>query len=77
MSKSYHSICRWTFHAGKGGFQPPNIRPSWSADKFGTLEMIQLVADKIRPKIPEQIELGIELHYDNEVSEKDAGKKVT
>jgi xylose isomerase len=25
--KSYHSICRWTFNAGKGGFVPGDMRP--------------------------------------------------
>ncbi|OHB80094.1 MAG: xylose isomerase [Planctomycetes bacterium RBG_16_55_9] len=70
--KSLHSICRWTFNAGKGGFVPGDMRPEWGG-KFGTPEMIKLVADKIRPRLPEHVELGIELHYDAEVDDKNAG----
>ena len=69
--KSLHSICRWTFNPGKGGFVPGDMRPQWGG-KFGTPEMIRLVADKIRPKIPDNIELGIEMHYDAEVDDKNA-----
>ncbi len=69
--KSLHSICRWTFNPGKGGFVPGDMRPAWGG-KFGTPEMIKLVADKIRPRIPETIELGIEMHYDSEVDDKNA-----
>ena len=42
MAKSLHSICRWTFNAGKGGFVPADIRPDWAGGRFGTPEMIQL-----------------------------------
>jgi xylose isomerase len=45
------------------------MRPEWGG-KFGTPEMIKLTADKIRPRIPDNIELGIEMHYDAEVDEK-------
>ncbi len=69
---SYHSICRWTFHAGKGGFQPADIRPAWAADKFNTIDFVHLVADKIAPKLPNHIKLGIELHYDTEISDNSA-----
>ena len=69
--KSLHSICRWTFNPGKGGFVPGDMRPEWGG-KFGTPEMIKLVADKIRPNIPDNIELGIEMHYDSEVNDKNA-----
>jgi len=69
--KSLHSICRWTFNAGKGGFVPSDIRPEWSG-KFGTPEMIKLVADEIRPRMPDNVELGIEMHCDTEVDEKNA-----
>jgi hypothetical protein len=24
-TKSYHGFCRWTFHAGKGGFVPEDM----------------------------------------------------
>jgi xylose isomerase len=70
--KSLHSICRWTFNAGKGGFVPADIRPEWAGGRFGSPEMIQLVADRIRPRIPKNIVLGIELHYDAEVDDKNA-----
>ncbi len=69
--KSLHSICRWTFNPGKGGFVPGDMRPQWGG-KFGTPEMIKLVADKIAPKLPDNVELGIEMHYDAEVDDKNA-----
>lgn len=71
-SKTYHSICRWTFNSGKGGFVPGSIRPDWSAQKLSVVDIISLVAHKIRPRLPESIELGFELHYDTEVDEKTA-----
>jgi len=69
--KSLHSICRWTFNAGKGGFVPGDMRPEWGG-KFGTPEMIELTAKKVRPRLPKNVELGIEMHYDAEVSDKTA-----
>jgi xylose isomerase len=69
--KSLHSICRWTFNPGKGGFVPGDMRPEWGG-KFGTPEMIQLVADKVRPRMPDNVELGIEMHYDAEVDDNNA-----
>ena len=69
--KSLHSICRWTFNPGKGGFVPGDIRPEWGG-KFGTPEMIKLVADKVAPRIPDNVELGIEVHYDAEVDDDNA-----
>ncbi len=72
MKKSLHSICRWTFHAGKGGFVPANIRPGFGGDMFGTPEMIELTAKIIRPHLPNNIELGIELHYDTEIDRNNA-----
>jgi len=70
--KSLHSICRWTFNPGKGGFVPGDMRPEWGGT-FGTPEMIKLVADKIVPRVPDNVELGIEMHYDAEVDDKNAG----
>jgi xylose isomerase len=70
--KSLHSICRWTFNAGKGGFVPADIRPAWAGDRFGTPEMIELVAKKIRPRLPGNVELGVEVHYDAEVDDNNA-----
>ena len=70
--KSYHSICRWTFNAGKGGFTPAHMRPAWSPSQLDTVGMIRLVKDAIAPRLPDHVELGIELHYDTEVDEKTA-----
>jgi len=69
--KSLHSICRWTFNPGKGGFVPGDMRPEWGGT-FGTPEMIKLVADKIVPRMPDNVELGIEMHYDAEVDDDNA-----
>ena len=71
-NKSLHSICRWTFNAGKGGFVPGNIRPDWNSGNFVTVSMIQLVKDRIAPRLPDTIVLGLEVHYDNEVNEETA-----
>lgn len=71
-NKSLHSICRWTFNSGKGGFVPDNIRPQWNNQNFNTIDMIKIVRDKIVPRLPEFIELGIEIHYDFEFDEKTA-----
>jgi xylose isomerase len=70
--KSLHSVCRWTFHQGAGGFVPGNIRPDWNADTFTTADFVRLVKDKIQPKLPDYVELGVEMHYDNEYNEKTA-----
>ncbi|MHC4221779.1 MAG: apurinic/apyrimidinic endonuclease family protein [Planctomycetota bacterium] len=70
--KSLHSICRWTFNAGKGGFVPADMRPQWAGDKFSTADMVRLVKEKITPRMPDNVELGIELHYDAEVDDKTA-----
>lgn len=75
-TKSLHSICRWTFNAGKGGFVPADIRPAWAGNRFGTPEMIDLVAKKIRPRLPGNVELGIEVHYDAEVDDNNAAAVV-
>lgn len=70
--KSYHSICRWTFNAGKGGFVPANARPEWTPDKLSTEKVVELIKQKIAPRLPENVELGLEVHYDFEVDEKNA-----
>lgn len=69
--KSLHSICRWTFNPGKGGFVPGDMRPEWGG-RFGTPEMIELVAKRIRPRMPRNVLLGIEMHYDAEVDDDNA-----
>jgi xylose isomerase len=72
QNKQYHSLCRWTFHAGKGGFVPSAIRPSWGPQKLSVVDIINLLNDKIRPRLPDNIELGFELHYDTEIDERSA-----
>ncbi len=67
---SFHSICRWTFNSGKGGFVPADIRPEWSAQRLPTQEVIRLIKERIAPRLPENIVLGFEIHYDAEVNEK-------
>jgi len=32
--KSLHSICRWTFNPGKGGFVPGDQRPEWGDQRW-------------------------------------------
>jgi xylose isomerase len=67
--ESYHSLCRWTFHAGKGGFTPASMRPLWSSEKLDTAAVIELIRKKIAPRLPKHIVLGFEMHYDTEVNE--------
>ncbi len=71
-AQTYHSICRWTFHAGKGGFVPANMRPAWATDRFSTVDFVYLVKEKIAPRLPDTVTLGVELHYDNEINEQNA-----
>ncbi len=71
---SFHSVCRWTFNPGRGGFVPPDSIPEWGADVLDTPAMIRLVKSRIAPRLPENIRLGIELHYDYEVDERDAAE---
>lgn len=72
--KSFHSICRWTFNSGKGGFVPGDIREKWSSKNLDTVGVIKLIKEKIAPELPENIELGIELHFDTEVDLKNASE---
>ncbi|MCY3023971.1 MAG: xylose isomerase, partial [Planctomycetota bacterium] len=72
MEQSLHSICRWTFNAGKGGFVPADARPDWLGKGMDTVKMIELVRRKIAPRVPDNVVLGVEMHYDNEVCEKTA-----
>jgi len=72
--QSLHSICRWTFNSGKGGFVPGDMRPEWAGGKFDTVDMIRLVKNKIAPRVPDNVVLGIEMHYDTEVSEETASE---
>lgn len=61
---SQHSVCRWTFNAGKGGFVPADMRPEWDCKHLDTAGMIRLVKDSIIPRLPDNIVLGLEVHYD-------------
>lgn len=73
-TQSLHSICRWTFNAGKGGFVPSNIRPGWFGSELSTADTVELIAKKIRPRIPSEVKLGFEVHCDSEVDEKNASE---
>ncbi|MBX3110679.1 MAG: hypothetical protein KF857_01610 [Fimbriimonadaceae bacterium] len=68
-TKRNHSICRWTFNAGKGGFVPGDMRPSWSGENLPTAKVPGLIRREIAPRLPDHIQLGFELHYDAEVNE--------
>lgn len=70
--KSLHSICRWTFSSGKGGFVPADMRPDWGPDKLDTVGVIRLIKERIAPRLPKNVELGFEMHYDTEVNDKTA-----
>jgi len=70
--KSLHSVCRWTFNAGKGGFVPGNIREAWNGDNLDLVGTVKIIKDKIIPRLPESIQLGYEVHYDAEVDESTA-----
>lgn len=72
QEKSLHSICAWTFHSGAGGFVPPNIRQEWNRNQLDTIGKIKLIRDEIAPKLPENIQLGLEMHYDYEFNEYNA-----
>ena len=39
---SFHSVCRWTFNAGKGGFVPASIRPEWDGRMLDTAGVVRL-----------------------------------
>jgi xylose isomerase len=70
--KSLHAVCRWTFHAGRGGFVPANMRPQWNFKNLDTPGVIKLIRNKIAPRLPEDVELGIEIRFESEVDEKTA-----
>lgn len=72
--RSFHSICRWTFHAGKGGFVPSDVRPEWDAARLDTAGVVRLVRERVQPRLPENVALGYEVHYDTEVNEANAGQ---
>ena len=47
--RRYHSVCRWTFNAGKGGFVPGDIRPGWDGRELDTAGMVELIKKEIAP----------------------------
>jgi len=69
---SLHSVCRWTFHAGRGGFVPGDAIPEWGADRLDTVGTVEMVAREIVPRLPDDVRLGMEFHYDYEVDEENA-----
>jgi xylose isomerase len=67
---SRHSICAWTFnHSGEAGFRP-GIRQKWSG--ISTPEVVNMAGTEIKKKLPSNIDIGFEVHYDNEINEKNA-----
>lgn len=72
QQKSLHSICKWTFHAGKGGFTPNDMRKQWDSENLDTVKIVEIIKDKIAPRLPDNIELGYEVHYDTEINEANA-----
>jgi xylose isomerase len=73
-TKSLHSICRWTFNAGKGGFVPGNIREAWNGANLDTVGTVKLIKEKIAPRLPEHVGLGYEVHYNSEIDESTAAE---
>ena len=69
---SLHSLCRWTFHEGVGRFVPSGVRPAWGPDRFDTVDFVHLVHSEIAPRLPDHVELGVEMHYNNEFDEANA-----
>ncbi|MBN2158481.1 MAG: xylose isomerase [Spirochaetes bacterium] len=69
IASSFHSVCAWTFNAGKGGFTPLDSRPGWSDARMDTVGKIRLMRDKIMPRLPAHVRLGLEVHYDYEYDE--------
>lgn len=72
QQKSLHSVCRWTFNAGKGGFVPGNIREQWNADNLDTVGTVSLIKEKILPRLPDNVHVGYEVHYNSEIDESTA-----
>ncbi|HHT06515.1 MAG TPA: xylose isomerase [Hydrogenispora sp.] len=72
--RSFHSICRWTFSPGKGGFVPANIRPQWDGQNLNTAAVVGLIKERIVPRLPEWVTLGFEVHYDTEINEENVAE---
>ncbi len=72
--KTFHSLCRWTFIPGKGGFVPAKMRPAWDAQHLDTAGVVRLIKEKIAPRLPDWVFLGYEVHYDTEINEQNAAE---
>jgi len=72
QNKSLHSICRWTFNPGKGGFVPGDIREEWNSKNLDTVKTVSIIKEKIAPRMPDNVVLGYEVHYNSEIDEKTA-----
>ena len=57
--KSLHSICIWTFNAGKGGFVPADMRPEWNSENLNVVGIIDIIKNKIAPRLPGNVALGL------------------
>jgi xylose isomerase len=66
----YQSVCRWSFHPGKGGFVPDAIRPGLAG--MSPEGFVRLVAEKVAGRVPANTRLGVAVHYDREINEKTA-----
>ena len=66
----YQSVCRWSFHPGKGGFVPSGIRPGFAG--MTPEGFVELVREKIAPRVPSNTVLGLAVHYEREACEKTA-----
>ena len=66
---SRHTVCAWTFNTGEAGFRPA-IRRQWAGIK--TKDVVGIIGREIKPRLPKGIELGLEVHYDNEINERTA-----
>jgi xylose isomerase len=48
------------------------MRPVWAGGKFSTADMVRLTKERVAPRMPEYVQLGIEVHYNTEIDEKTA-----
>ncbi|NLP06148.1 xylose isomerase [Candidatus Fermentibacteria bacterium] len=66
----YQSVCRWSFHPGRGGFVPSDVRPGFAG--MTPEGFVDLVREKIAPRVPSNTVLGLAVHYEREACEKTA-----
>lgn len=53
---------------------PSDIRPEWSKEKLDTVGKIRLIKEKIAPRMPKNVVLGFEMHYDYEFNEQNSSE---